>query len=237
MGVALHRQVICALDTPDIDEALGVVKRLRDHVNTFKIGHALTLPYGLDVLERLREAGATRIFLDLKFHDIPNSVALAVREAARRHVWMMTLHITGGPAMITAAVEEARSAGDANRPLLIGVSVLTSLDQRVLTDYLGVSRPIEEHMVGLSKLAIDLDLDGVVCSAQEVKPIRDALGSRGVIVTPGIRLPNTEVHDQVRVGDANSALQQGADYLVIGRALTGSANPEKTLEQFGLVAN
>ena len=232
----MNRQVICALDTPHLDEAIEVVHKLKSFVGAFKIGHALTLSHGIDVIDRLKDAGADRIFLDLKFHDIPNSVALAVSEAAKRGVWMMTLHITGGPAMMTAAVEEARSAGDVARPLLVGVSVLTSLDQRVLTDHLGVIRTVEDHMVHLSKLAMEFDLDGVVCSAQEVRPIREAIGPRGVIVTPGIRLPNTEAHDQKRVGDAGSALEQGADYLVIGRALTGSPNPEKTLEQFGLIS-
>lgn len=233
----MNRQVICAVDTPHLDEALDIVKRLSPHVGAFKIGHALTLPYGLDVIDRLKDAGATRIFLDLKFHDIPNSVALAVAEAAKRGVWMMTVHISGGPAMMTAAVEEARSAGEDLRPLLVGVSVLTSLDQRVLTDHLGVNRSIVDHMVHLSRLAMEFDLDGVVCSALEVHPIREAIGTRGVIVTPGIRLPNTETHDQKRVGDAGVAIEHGADYLVIGRALTGSANVEKTIEQFGLVTS
>lgn len=230
----MNRQIICALDTPHLDEAISIVNRLKSHVGAFKIGHALTLPYGLDIIDRLKDAGASRIFLDLKFHDIPNSVALAVAEAAKRGVWMMTLHISGGPAMMTAAVEEARSAGDELRPLLVGVSVLTSLDQRVLTDHLGVSRSIEEHMVHLSKLAMEFDLDGVVCSAQEVKPIREAIGPRGVIVTPGIRLPNTDSHDQKRFGEASVAIEHGADYLVIGRALTGSPDVVKTLEQFKL---
>lgn len=233
----MNRQVICALDTPHLDEAIQTVSKLKPYVGAFKIGHALTLSHGLDVLERLRDAGASRIFLDLKFHDIPNSVALAVAEAAKRGVWMMTLHISGGPAMMTAAVEEARSAGEDKRPLLVGVSVLTSLDERVLTDHLGVQRTVEEHMVHLSRLAMEFDLDGVVCSAHEIRPIREAIGSHGVIVTPGIRLPNTETHDQKRVGDAGSALEQGADYLVIGRALTGSPDVEKTLEQFGLISS
>jgi orotidine-5'-phosphate decarboxylase len=232
----LNRQVICALDTPHLEEAIETVSKLKSYVGAFKIGHALTLSYGLDVLDRLRDAGAARIFLDLKFHDIPNSVALAVAEAAKRGVWMMTLHIAGGPAMMTAAVEEARSAGEDKRPLLVGVSVLTSLDERVLNDHLGVHRTVEEHMVELSRLAMEFDLDGVVCSAHEVKPIREAIGTRGVIVTPGIRLPNGETHDQKRVGDAGAALEHGADYLVIGRALTGSADPEKTLQQFGLIS-
>jgi orotidine-5'-phosphate decarboxylase len=218
-----------------LDEALRITRKLAPFVGAFKIGHGLTLPHGLQVVDRLRDAGADRIFLDLKFHDIPNSVALAVCEAARRGVWMLTLHISGGPAMITAAVEEALNCGDENRPLLMGVSVLTSLDQHTLNHDLGVPRTIEEHMVELSRLAIDLDMDGVVCSPHEIKAIRRAIGHQGIIVTPGIRLPNTNHHDQRRVGDANQALAEGADYLVIGRALIHSPDVEETLHQFGLI--
>ncbi|MGV3617570.1 MAG: orotidine-5'-phosphate decarboxylase [Fimbriimonas sp.] len=230
----MNRHVICALDTPDLDEAIQTVTRLKDHVSAFKVGHALTLSNGLDVVDRLRDAGAGRIFLDLKFHDIPNSVALAVREAARRGVWMMTLHITGGPAMMTAAVEQARCFDDASRPLLVGVSVLTSLDDHILRDHLGVSRNVEEQMIYLSQLAMDQELDGVVCSPHEIKVLRKTLGHHAVIVTPGIRMPNAEIHDQKRTGDANQALADGADYLVIGRALTSSPDIVRTLEQFGL---
>lgn len=228
------RKVICALDTGNLEEARGIVRRLADKVGGFKIGHALTLPHGLDAVDRLQDAGASRVFLDLKFHDIPNSVALAVREAAKRNVWMMTIHIAGGPAMMTAAVEEARTAGfDGTQ--LIGVSVLTSLDQHTLTDHLGVARSLEDHMVGLSKLAVDCGLDGVVCSADEIRPIREAIG-HAVIVTPGIRLVSGERHDQQRVGTAQQALTDGADYLVIGRALTESPDIEATLHQFGFEA-
>lgn len=226
------RQVICALDTGDLSEALTITRRLSQHVGCFKIGHALTLQHGLDVVERLKEAGAERIFLDLKFHDIPNSVALAVREAARRGVWMMTLHITGGPAMIQAAVEEAKECSVEKRPLLIGVSVLTSLDQHTLTELLGVERDLEEHMVRLSRMGMDYDLDGVVCSPHEVTAIRKAIG-HGVIVTPGIRQPGAETQDQIRTGDAATSIRSGADYLVIGRALSNSMDPEATLESFG----
>ncbi len=228
------RQIICALDTPDLDEALSITRRLGPYVGAFKIGHALTLKHGLSVIDTLADAGASRIFLDLKFHDIPNSVALAVKEAARHNVWMMTLHISGGPAMMTAAVEEAKNCDVENCPLLVGVSVLTSLDQHILTDHLGVTREIEDHMVKLSRLAMEFELDGVVCSPHEVKPIRQALGSRGVIVTPGIRVASGETHDQRRVGDAATALADGADYLVIGRVLSHAADVEKTLQALGL---
>jgi orotidine-5'-phosphate decarboxylase len=227
------RKIICALDTSDLDEALALTKRLAAYVGAFKIGHALTLPYGLDVISRLQDAGASRVFLDLKFHDIPNSVALAVREAGRRGAWMMTLHISGGPAMLAACVEEAKNFEEDKQPLLIGVSVLTSLDEHTLHDHLGVARPLEEHMVSLSKLAADMGLDGVVCSAHEVKAIREAIGHEGVIVCPGIRVPNAETHDQKRVGSAAQALQDGASYLVVGRALSESEHPEQALQSLG----
>jgi len=232
----MERKVICALDTGNLEEAIATTKRLAPYVGAFKVGHALTLPYGLGVLDKIREAGAARIFLDLKFHDIPNSVALAVREATKYGVWMITVHIAGGPAMMQAAAEEAQNAPMGQCPLLMGVSVLTSLDQHILTNHLGVQRDITSHMVYLSKWAIDCGLDGVICSAQEAKDIRKALGRNGVIVTPGIRLPEGNVHDQLRVGQATQALTDGADYLVIGRALTECAEPEAALAQMGLDA-
>ena len=231
----LTRKVICALDTPNEQEALQTVRKLANKVGAFKIGHGLVLPHGLDIVDRLQDAGAERIFLDLKFHDIPNSVALAVREAAKRRVWMLTLHITGGPAMMTAAAEQAKAYGADQAPILVGVSVLTSLDEHMLREYLAVTRPLEDHMVELSKVAMDFGLDGVVCSTHEVKAIRTAIGHQGVIVTPGIRLPSGEQHDQKRVGSAVDALADGANYLVIGRALTDSEDPDSVLEQLGLL--
>jgi len=229
----MKRKIICALDTGDLEEAKGIVKQLSPYAGAFKVGHALTLQHGLDVLDMLREVGAERFFLDLKFHDIPNTVGRAVREAASRGVWMLTLHIAGGPAMVTAAVEEAKYHGPDKAPLLVGVSVLTSLDQHVLTDHLGVSRSIEEHMVYLSELGADCGLDGVVCSVHEIEPIRKVIG-RKIIVTPGIRPAHGDVHDQQRVGDAKTALEAGADYLVIGRALTSTDDPVSALRDLGL---
>ncbi len=232
---AFGRKIICALDSSDLDEAVGTIRLLKDHVRAFKVGHALTLNYGLDVIGRLRDVGADRVFLDLKFHDIPNSVGLAVREAARHGAWMVTVHIAGGPAMMAAAATEARSFGDEDRPCILGVSVLTSLDQHTLTDHLGVGRSIEEHMVYLSRLAVDCDLDGVVCSAHEVRAIRAAVGPRGLIVTPGIRLAAGDAHDQKRVGDARTALADGSDYLVVGRALTAAPDPVAMLGRLAAV--
>lgn len=230
----MERRVIAALDLGNIDDAITVTKRLVPHVGAFKVGHALTLNYGLSVIDRLQEAGAQRIFLDLKFHDIPNSVALAVREAAKHGVWMMTVHISGGPAMMAAAVEEARMAEENERPLIVGVSALTSLDQHVLTDHLGIQRSITDHMCYLSQLAVDCGLDGVVTSPQEVTAVRNAVGHTGLVVTTGIRMPGTGVQDQVRVGTARQAVECGSNYLVIGRSLVERADPEVALRQFDL---
>ena len=230
----MRRKIICAIDTGNKEEAIGLVKKLSPFVGAFKIGHALTLPYGLDVIDTLQDAGADRIFLDLKFHDIPNSVALGVREAAKHGVWMTTLHIAGGPAMINAAVEEAHEFGLNKAPLLIGVSVLTSLDERALKEFSGVDRSVEEQMVSLSRLGVDCGLDGVVTSTHEVRAIRSAIG-HAVIVTPGIRPINYDAHDQKRFGDARSALADGSDYLVVGRALTGSDDPLAALAELGLL--
>lgn len=224
-------KVLCALDTSDLDEAVGVVRKLGGLIGGFKVGHSLTLRHGLSVVDRLRDEGANRIFLDLKFHDIPNTVALAVREASKYGVWMMTLHTSGGPAMMTAAVEEARAYGDAMAPLLVGVSVLTSLDQNILQNHLGVSRSVEDQMSFLSDEAMTCGLDGVVCPAPHIRTVRQKIGHEGVIVTPGIRMPSGEKHDQSMIGSPEQALQDGANYLVIGRALTECDNPEERLNQ------
>jgi orotidine-5'-phosphate decarboxylase len=233
----MNRKIICALDTTDLDEALAAVHRLKSHIKAVKVGHSLTLCHGLDVISRIRDAGIDRVFLDLKFHDIPNTVALAVREAARYGAWMVTLHTTGGPAMMTAAAEEAHFYGEENAPILLGVSVLTSLDEHVLQDHLGVGRSVDEQMVYLSQLATDCGLDGVVCSPLEVAAVRAKIPHEAVIVTPGIRQEGSAVHDQVRVGTANQALADGANYLVIGRHLMSAPDVQVALEHFGLSDN
>ncbi|MCU0315694.1 MAG: orotidine-5'-phosphate decarboxylase [Fimbriimonadaceae bacterium] len=232
----MKRKIICALDTSNLDEALATVQKLKGIVGAFKIGHALTLPSGLDVISRLREAGAERVFLDLKFHDIPNSVALAVREAAKRGVWMVTVHLSGGPAMLAAAAEEAKSYSVERAPMVVGVSVLTSLTEKDLHDHLAVNRSLVDQMVSLSRLGIENGLDGVVCSAHEISAIRPEIG-HSVIVVPGIRPVEGDADDQRRVGTAQEALKDGADYLVIGRALTSAADPLQALARLGFTSD
>ncbi|MCB0824892.1 MAG: orotidine-5'-phosphate decarboxylase [Armatimonadetes bacterium] len=230
----MKHKIICAIDTGDLDEATSIVRRLAPYAGAFKIGHGLTLPHGLDVIDRLNDAGAERIFLDMKFHDIPSSVAIGVREAAKKGVWMLTLHLAGGPAMITAAVEEAQEHAMVVRPMLVGVSVLTSMNENDLRDWNGVSRSIPEQMVALSERGVNLGLDGVVCSVHEAAAIRKVVG-HGVIVTPGIRSVKGESHDQNRIGDGRDALDAGADYMVIGRALTNAADPEQAIRDLRLM--
>lgn len=228
-----RHHIIAALDTGNLDEALAAVKRLSPYCGAFKIGHALTLPNGLSVVDRLQDAGAERIFLDLKFHDIPNSVGIAVREAARHNVWMLTLHLSGGPAMLTAAAEEAKFYSEDERPLLVGVSVLTSIDEAMLSEQLGVGRDLKDHMLKLSEMGIRSGLDGLVCSVEEATDMR-AWMPKAVIVTPGIRADGGDRHDQSRVGDGQDALDAGADYLVIGRALVKADDPEEALASLRL---
>ncbi|MCG9894189.1 MAG: orotidine-5'-phosphate decarboxylase [Fimbriimonadaceae bacterium] len=233
MDSGTRRRLICALDTGDLTEALETIRRTKDFVGAYKVGHGLTLPHGLGLLDRLREAGAERIFLDLKFHDIPNSVAVGVREAARAGVWMLTLHLSGGPAMISAAVEEAAAFSEDRRPLIMGVSVLTSLSPKDLTDYLGVGRTVESHMLALSRLGVRVGLDGVITSVEECPLLRREL-PQSILVTPGIRPRGGDLQDQTRVGDGKDALEAGADYLVIGRALTSAADPIQALRDLRL---
>ncbi|MFM9873726.1 MAG: orotidine-5'-phosphate decarboxylase [Fimbriimonadaceae bacterium] len=233
MGRKNKHHIICALDTGDVNVALATVERLKDYCGAFKIGHALTLPNGLSVIDRLQDAGAERVFLDLKFHDIPSSVGIAVREAAKHRVWMMTVHLSGGPAMLSAAVEEAKFLSETERPLLVGVSVLTSMDQETLNEKLGVQREIKDHMLKLSEMGMQTGMDGMVCSVEEVADMRSWF-PKAVLVTPGIRAHSGALQDQTRVGDGRDALNAGSDYLVIGRPLTGADDPEKALQELRL---
>jgi len=230
----VNTHLIAAIDSPEISEAVETVRRLRDHVFAFKIGHALVLPNGLGIIDTLRNAGAHRIFLDMKFHDIPNSVALGVYEAARHGVWMMTVHASGGTAMMAAAVEAVRDANPEIPPCLVAVTVLTSVDEKTLNEQIGVHRSVQEQVLHLAKQAVAADLDGVVCSGGDVETLRRELGHEPILVTPGIRAVGGSVDDQRRVSTGGDALRMGANYLVVGRALTGAEDPEKALAALGL---
>jgi orotidine-5'-phosphate decarboxylase len=224
-------RVIVALDTSSVKDAAALVHRLSDHITTYKIGPALVINHGLDVIGRLRDAGAERVFLDLKLHDIPNTVALAVFEAARYGVWMMTLHVSGGSTMLRAAVEAAEDVGPLDRPFLVGVTVLTSLSEDVLHEELGVGRDVIEQVDALTRLAQDSGLDGVVCSPREAAHVRSIAGADFLLVCPGVRQPGGDTHDHRRTATAAEAFEAGASYVVIGRALTASHDPLAALQR------
>ncbi|MCS6919019.1 MAG: orotidine-5'-phosphate decarboxylase, partial [Fimbriimonadales bacterium] len=213
---AILSRTILALDTPNLGQACDWVQQYREKVYAFKIGGALAVGHGLPIVRTLREAGAERVFLDLKFHDIPHAVALAVRHAAEFGVWMMTLHTSGGLEMLRAARDAV--ADLPNRPLLMGVTVLTSLDADALRR-VGVTRTPRAQVLRLAQLAHEAGLDGVIASPQEARLLRQRLPQPFLLVTPGVRPAGFETDDQKRTATPEQALQWGVDYIVMGRAL------------------
>ena len=221
-----NKPVIVALDFPNAEAALAAAARLDARLCRVKVGKELFVAEGPPVVQRLQERGF-EVFLDLKFHDIPNTVASACRSAARLGVWMMNVHASGGEAMLRAAQEAVAEA--TRPPILLAVTVLTSLDDAALAR-IGFAGNARESVEGLARLAKDCGLDGVVCSAQEAPWVRAAAGTSFTLVTPGIRPPDAKADDQTRITTPVEALRLGADYLVIGRPITQAADPTAALE-------
>lgn len=219
-------KIIVALDVPTKEEALAIVDELGDKVGAYKIGMQLYNACGPEIIEEVTKRKG-RIFLDLKFHDIPNTVASAARVAANLGVYMFNVHACGGSTMMKAAAdalkEEAAKLG-VERPLLIAVTVLTSMNEEDLQGEVGISRSLNEQVAAMAKLAKDCGLDGVVASAKEIKLIREACGDDFLIVTPGIRPRDAAADDQKRIKTPGEAVADGADYLVIGRPITKAAD-------------
>lgn len=216
-------RILVALDYDNAEDALALAQKLGDRVGGVKVGLELVNAAGFDIFARLTDAGIARIFYDAKFHDIPNTVAGAVRAAAQRGVWMVNVHTSGGKAMLEAAREAAQTG--AQPPLLIGVTVLTSIDQLALSAELRVGGPVAKQVVHLAQLAQSSGLDGVVASPLEVSAIRSACGPEFVTVIPGIRPAGVGTQDQKRVATPASAIAAGAHYLVVGRAITAAPDP------------
>ena len=223
--------IIFALDVESWDEAQRFVDELREWVWGFKIGKELFTWMGPQVVEMVQKKGA-QVFLDLKYHDIPATVAKASAMATRLGVSMFNLHALGGLEMMRAAVEASREATQKeglSSPLILGVTVLTSLRAGDLT-HVGITKPLEEEVVHLASLAQQAGLDGVVASPLEIEPVRRGCGEDMVIVTPGVRPHKGPRHDQARVMTPAEAIQAGADYLVIGRPIREAADPLKATQ-------
>ncbi len=221
-----RKHLIVALDVPDARSATELVKRLEGTCHWFKVGLELFVAAGPAVLEPLL-AGGHSVFLDLKFHDIPNTVAGAVRSAARLGARMMTVHAAGGPAMLTAAREALDGIPDP--PELLAVTVLTSMDANQMKA-VGVKRSPAEQVALLARMGLDAGIGGFVCSPQEVAALRDLTGPDGVLVVPGIRPAGVGIGDQKRVATPAEALRQGASHLVVGRPITQASNPAEAAE-------
>lgn len=219
------QRIVVALDVSTATELRELVKQIPNTHCRVKIGKELFTSIGPLAIEICHDAGL-EVFLDLKFHDIPNTCAKAVRAAARWGVWMTNVHCSGGTDMMRAAREILE--GEAHRPLLIGVTVLTSMSGSDLQE-LGVSRDLESQVDHLAGLANASGLDGVVCSAQETQRLRQSLGTDFCLVTPGIRPSWAEADDQTRIVTPKDAIANGSDYLVIGRPITASDHPETAI--------
>jgi orotidine-5'-phosphate decarboxylase len=219
-------KIIVALDYADATSALNLVSQLDPSLCKLKVGKELFTASGPQFVEKLINQNFD-VFLDLKFHDIPNTVAKACEAASNLGVWMLNVHATGGSAMMQAALEGVNKSK--HTPYLIAVTVLTSMNQASLSE-IGIENTVESQVLKLAKLTQQAGLHGVVCSALEAKILRQQLGDDFSLVTPGIRPANVNQDDQSRVVTPQDALNSGASYLVIGRPITQAPNPLKSLE-------
>ncbi|MBH0056724.1 orotidine-5'-phosphate decarboxylase [Pseudoalteromonas sp. SWXJZ94C] len=226
MSFEHSKKILIALDYDDQQTALRFVKQLSPDTCRLKVGKEMFTYFGPAFVKELIDLGFD-VFLDLKFHDIPNTVAKAVTAAAKMGVWMVNVHASGGFEMMNKAKLALEEFGD-EAPLLIAVTVLTSMDEKELKR-LGVEKTPQEQVLYLAKLAKEAGLDGVVCSAQEAEILKAQLGKSFKLITPGIRPEGSDAGDQKRIMTPKQAIDAGSDYLVIGRPITQSDNPVKVL--------
>ena len=219
--------IVVALDYPEASAALDLARRLSPELCRLKVGKELFSSSGPALVEQLQHLGF-EVFLDLKFHDIPNTVAGAIRAVASLGVWMVNVHASGGQKMMAAAREALASSS--HRPLLIAVTVLTSMTEEDLLG-IGCAESVQGRVLRLAGLAQESGLDGVVCSAMEAETLRKIHGPDFCLVTPGIRLAGDSAADQRRVVTPVEARALGSDYLVIGRSITGASDPVVALER------
>jgi orotidine-5'-phosphate decarboxylase len=222
-----QKKLIVALDFPSAKEALELVARLEGVCHWFKVGLELYLASGNSIVESLLQKGHS-VFLDLKFHDIPNTVAGAVRSVASLGAGLLTVHAAGGPAMLRAAREAADAISGA--PKLLAVTVLTSMDRSQLIAT-GVTKSPSNQVLTLGQMAVQAGIPNFVCSPEELTALRPVAGSRGVLVSPGIRPAGADKGDQKRVATPAAAIEAGADYLVVGRPITKAEDPRKAAQE------
>jgi orotidine-5'-phosphate decarboxylase len=225
-------RIILALDVADYKEALEIVDRFKEHINIFKVGSELFTSVGPEVVREINKSGK-KVFLDLKYHDIPHTVAKTSRIVAELGVFMFNVHTFGGLEMMKQAAQEIVKVSlrkNIDRPRLLGVTILTSIDQKSLSHELGIAHRMTTQVRHLAGLAMSAGLDGVVASPQDTEIIRLRCGSSFLIVTPGIRPPWIPPDDQKRTMTPKEALGKGADYIVIGRAVISQPDPIRALE-------
>lgn len=222
--------IIVALDFANADDAISLAKQLDPSKCRVKVGKELFTRAGPDVVKQLHELGFD-VFLDLKFHDIPNTTAQAVLAAAEMGVWMVNIHATAGAVAMQTVMSRLKetSPESSNRTKVIAVTVLTSMDEAQLSG-IGIQKPIQDVVLDLAKLTYDKGLDGIVCSAQEAEMLRKHFDENFLLVTPGIRMADDASDDQKRICTPKQAMGNGSSYLVIGRSITKAANPMAALD-------
>ncbi len=233
MDLTARERLILALDVDDFKKAEELVDELSDYIRTFKIGNQLFTAEGTKVVNMINERGG-KVFLDLKFHDIPNTVARAAEVATKLGVYIFNVHTSGGYEMMKAAAEASKKISLAlgiRKPLILGVTLLTSINQEILEKDLGIKRRLEEQVVHLAKLAKAAGLDGVVASSWEINEIRKVCGKDFIILTPGIRPAGKSSDDQKRIMTPGEAIKLGADFLVIGRPIRNAFNPVEAVKE------
>ncbi len=229
----LKNRLIVALDTDSPQRALDLVERLKERISIFKVGLQLFLAGGPTLVTALKSKGV-KIFLDLKLHDIPNTVAKASIEMVKLGVDMFTVHAGGGLQMMKASLEACQflcQKGSKPMPQMLAVTVLTSQDETVLQKELGIHLPLDKYSLHLTKLSLTAGLHGAITSVEEVSLLRKQVPPGFLLITPGIRIPGSPVHDQRRTATPQEAIRQGADYLIVGRPILEASDPVQAVAQ------
>lgn len=229
----IRKKLVLALDVESIDEAKKLVDELSPYIGTFKVGLQLFCGYGLEIVDYIKEKNSD-FFLDVKLHDIPNTVEKASFNVIKNGANFFNVHATGGIEMMKAAKRGAMAAAEKynkKKPLVLAVTVLTSINQETLSNELSNKKSVEEFVIQLAKNAREAGLDGVVASAKELKAIKKEVGDDFVVLTPGIRPAWSAVNDQQRIATPSSAIKDGADFIVLGRAVTSASDKIEAIKK------